>query len=93
MPGRTSRPGATTTSFMTPSTTELLSRRIVTFVASSPGATVAIATPEDRAMKNLSGMNVAILVENGSEQVKLIKPRKALVQVGAETRIVSPQLE
>jgi len=44
-------------------------------------------------MKNLSGINVAILVENGFEQVELIKPRKALVQAGAETRIVSAQLE
>jgi hypothetical protein len=38
-------------------------------------------------MKNLSGMNVAILVENGFEQVELIEPRKALDQAGAETRI------
>jgi protease I len=44
-------------------------------------------------MKNLTGMNVAILVENGFEQVELIEPRKALDQAGAETRIVSPQLE
>src|SRR4030088_3172206 len=63
------------------------------FVASSRGATVAIPTPGDRAMKNLSGMNVAILVQNGFEQVELIEPRKARDQAGAETRIVSPQLE
>jgi protease I len=44
-------------------------------------------------MGNLSGLNVAILVENGFEQVELTEPRKALDQAGAETRIVSPQLE
>ena len=44
-------------------------------------------------MENLSGLKVAILVENGFEQVELTEPRKALDQAGAETRIVSPQLE
>jgi protease I len=42
-------------------------------------------------MANLRGFKVAILVENGFEQVELIEPRKALDAVGAETRIVSPQ--
>jgi protease I len=36
-------------------------------------------------------MMVAILVANGFEQVKLVEPRKALAQAGAETRIVSPK--
>jgi protease I len=44
-------------------------------------------------MENLSGLNIAILVENGFEQVELTEPRKALDQAGAETRIVSPQSE
>lgn len=42
---------------------------------------------------NLEGLKVAILVDDGFEQVELIKPRKALDQAGAETRIVSPKGE
>jgi protease I len=42
-------------------------------------------------MTNLKGLKVAILVENGFEQVEMTEPRKALDQAGAETRIVSPQ--
>jgi protease I len=41
--------------------------------------------------ENLKGFKVAILVENGFEQVELLEPRKALDQAGAETRIVSPK--
>lgn len=41
----------------------------------------------------LKGLNVAILVTDGFEQVELIEPRKALDHAGAETRIVSPQGE
>jgi protease I len=36
-------------------------------------------------------MKVAVLVDQGFEQVELIKPRKALDRLGAETRVVSPQ--
>ena len=43
------------------------------------------------AKKDLTGKKVAILVEEGFEQVELIKPRKALDKVGAETKVVSPQ--
>jgi len=42
-------------------------------------------------MNTLQGMKVAILVENGFEQVELEKPREALDQHGAETQIVSPR--
>jgi protease I len=42
------------------------------------------------ATKNLEGIKVAILVENGFEQVELAEPRKALDKAGAETKIVSP---
>ncbi len=42
-------------------------------------------------MTNLQGLKVAILVDNGFEQVEMTEPRKALDQAGAETRIVSPQ--
>jgi deglycase len=42
---------------------------------------------------NLEGLKVAILVDDGFEQVELSKPRKALDQAGAETRIVSPKDE
>src|ERR1051326_9212962 len=49
----------------------------------SPGGTMA--------KKDLTGKKIAILVDEGFEQVELIKPRKALDKVGAETKIVSPQ--
>jgi protease I len=39
----------------------------------------------------LDGLAVAILVENGFEQSELVEPRAALVDAGANTRIVSPQ--
>jgi protease I len=41
-------------------------------------------------MPNLSGLKVAILIEDGFEQVEMTEPRKALHQAGAETTIVSP---
>ena len=41
--------------------------------------------------KNLNGKKVAILVENGFEQVELTSPRQALEDAGAVTAIVSPQ--
>jgi protease I len=44
-------------------------------------------------MENLEGLKVAILVDDGFEQVELTEPRKALDQAGAETRIVSPKAE
>lgn len=39
----------------------------------------------------LDGVRVAILVDNGFEQVELTEPRKALDAAGARTQIVSPQ--
>jgi protease I len=42
-------------------------------------------------MENLNGLKVAILVEDGFEQVELTEPRKALDQAGAHTSIVSPK--
>jgi protease I len=42
-------------------------------------------------MENLKGMKVAILVENGFEQVELTGPRDTLRAAGAETMVVSPQ--
>jgi protease I len=42
-------------------------------------------------MKELTGLKVAILVEDGFEQVELTEPRKALDQAGAITKIVSPK--
>lgn len=41
--------------------------------------------------QQLSGRKIAILVENGFEQVELVEPRHALEQAGAEVHIVSPQ--
>jgi protease I len=43
------------------------------------------------ANENLSGLKVAILIEDGFEQVELVEPRKALDEAGAETHIVSPR--
>jgi len=39
----------------------------------------------------LNGKKVAILVENGFEQVELAEPKRALEEAGAKTQIVSPQ--
>lgn len=41
--------------------------------------------------QNLSGKKVAILVENGFEQIEMTEPKQALEQAGAQTHIVSPQ--
>ena len=42
-------------------------------------------------MGSLNGLKVAILIENGFEQVEMVKPRKALNDAGAETYVVSPR--
>jgi protease I len=42
-------------------------------------------------MNNLKGVKVAILIENGFEQVEMTEPRKALLDAGAQVSIVSPQ--
>jgi protease I len=39
--------------------------------------------------KKLSGKKIAILVENGFEQVELTEPKRALEAVGAETHTIS----
>lgn len=44
-------------------------------------------------VNDLKGLRVAILVDNGFEQVELVEPRKALHQAGAHTTIVSPKSE
>ena len=44
-------------------------------------------------MNDLKGMRIAILIENGFEQVELTRPQKALDVAGADTRIVSPRRE
>jgi protease I len=42
-------------------------------------------------MAELDGLKVAILVDDGFEQVELVEPRKALEAAGADTFIVSPR--
>ena len=42
-------------------------------------------------MDQLKGINIAILVANGFEQVELEKPREALDREGAKTIIISPE--
>ena len=44
-------------------------------------------------MKKLQGLTVAILIEDGFEQVEMIEPRSALEAAGAEAHIVSPKSE
>ena len=39
----------------------------------------------------LRGLRVAILVDNGFEEVELLRPRRALDEAGAQTLVVSPQ--
>jgi protease I len=41
--------------------------------------------------KKLQGKKIAILVTDGFEQVELLKPREALDEAGAETKVVSPK--
>jgi len=43
------------------------------------------------ANQSLKGLNVAILVTDGFEQVELTEPRSALDEAGAKTQIVSPK--
>jgi protease I len=43
------------------------------------------------ANENLKGLKVAILIEDGFEQVEMVEPRRALDEAGAETHIVSPR--
>jgi protease I len=42
-------------------------------------------------MKSLQGKKVAILTEDGFEEVELTSPKQALKEAGAEVEIVSPQ--
>ena len=41
-------------------------------------------------MADLTGVKVAILVDDGFEEVEMVEPRKALDEAGADTSIVSP---
>jgi protease I len=42
-------------------------------------------------MQNLNGKRVAILVEDGFEQIELTSPKQALEEAGAKTHIISPK--
>src|ERR1700733_10280571 len=42
-------------------------------------------------MATLKGKKIAILTEDGFEEVELTSPKRALEEAGAEVRIVSPQ--
>lgn len=43
--------------------------------------------------RNLAGLKVAVLVDDGFEQIEMVEPRKALDQAGAKTTVVSPKKE
>lgn len=43
--------------------------------------------------KELNGLNVAILVADGFEQVEMTEPRKALEEAGARVQLISPTEE
>ena len=47
-----------------------------------------MATPSTQ---SLSGKTVALLVDDGFEQVELLDPRRALDEAGAKTQVVSPK--
>jgi len=49
----------------------------------------AISTGRNSMARKLDGKKVAILVADGFEQVEMTKPRDALEEAGAETKIVS----
>jgi len=42
-------------------------------------------------MQKLNGKRIAILVEDGFEQIELTSPKQALEEAGAQTQIVSPK--
>jgi len=44
-------------------------------------------------MAQLSGKKIAILVEDGFEQVEMTSPKEALEAAGATTHIVSPKAD
>lgn len=44
-------------------------------------------------MQNLNGKKVAILVEDGFEQIELTSPKQALEEAGAKTHIISPKTD
>jgi len=41
--------------------------------------------------RQLNGMRIAILATDGVEQVELLKPRQALQEAGAQTKVISPK--
>jgi protease I len=43
--------------------------------------------------QNLQGKTIALLVDMGFEQVEMTDPRQALMDAGAQTKLVSPQAE
>jgi protease I len=47
--------------------------------------------PKIKAMANLKDVKVAILSENGFEQVELLSPKQAMEEAGVSVEIVSPQ--
>jgi len=42
-------------------------------------------------MTNLNNRKIAILTENGFEEVELTSPKKALEDAGANVHVISPQ--
>jgi protease I len=46
----------------------------------------------ESSMKSLDGLKVAILVANGFEQSEMLEPKKALEYGGAQTFIISPEI-
>lgn len=51
---------------------------------------VKVGSPMNR---RLQGKKIAILVENGFEEVEMTRPRDALIAAGADTFLISPQTE
>jgi protease I len=64
-----------------------------TTICGYPHGILFEAVTKNICMATLTGKKVAILTENGFEEVELTSPKKALEEAGAEVKIVSPQKE
>jgi len=64
---------------------------MVLFLRRLTGSNLYFFNIKKEFMATLTGKKVAILTENGFEEVELTSPRKALEEAGAEVKIISPR--
>src|SRR3984893_12940329 len=95
IPPRISMPGSISTHLSIRSSSPSSRERIGAGVTCTRRRSESSGPPirGDRKMTNeaLKGLKVAIVIEDGFEQIEMVEPRKALDQAGAETRIVAPR--